>query len=921
MATPAYRSHGTSSYNSHAKSLTVTKPSGTAENDVLILSLTTMTDTHAQSAIQAITWPAGFTELKTIFNNSTTGKEIQISIAWKLAGAAEGVNYTVSWTNDLGCKLLAVAISGGYTVSAIDDSEVNKSTVAGTSVVTPTMLARNTNTLYVATAANWAGAVHTPASGITSRVTDSTSMWLGDGDITDYGYTGTKTHTTNASSSWCSGAILVASQQRILTEGLTDNFDDNSINTTRWATEVVGTGTIAESGGKIIITPQNSTLGTLYFYTNELYRLTGSSVYVQCTQVASNTCETGLGLWLSSGNNLGISKYGDGKLYYGYNLASVWTGASVTYDADVHKWWKIRESGGTIYFDYSTDGLSWTNLGSVANPFAVTSMEMDLFVSEYTSTATPGAAWFDNFNVVPYSKTCTTKARIGATQTKSCQTKARIRIVDITKTLTVKGRIERIEAKIITCKGRIQVNGVQNYLTSKGNIQAMVPRTATCKARIQKAGTKNLICKGNIKTAYSKECTTKARIKFTYTETLLTKARIERTETQNYLTSKSNIRVMLSRTVTCKGRIERVEGKDITCKGRIGIVGIEEVIQTKADIRATIEKSVSCKTRVLLSEGKWITCKGNIKNTINKNCITEGNVRHVYIETVISKGNIRNTLTKSCTTKGRIERVENHSVTTQARIEQSFGYLLTCKGRIERTRQYTISTKANIKVTQTFILSCKARIKIEAVSGGYITVKGNIKNILGIISTIKARIQREGDKWIIAKGDILLSTNKTLTTKANIRHIFIETCLVRGNIKTTETTSINANGNIQKIQVQQITTKGNISGCVPSKTILVSPINEQDVLIPVTFTWVIGQDCQDRNIHAEIQVDKTDITFNDLEIDRVTFRDTDFEYYNGATWVAYPQAGITSIYYGNEARITINLTSGTKYWRVRQGVM
>lgn len=244
--------------------------------------------------------------------------------------------------------------------------------------------------------------------------------------------------------------------------------------------------------------------------------------------------------------------------------------------------------------------------------------------------------------------------------------------------------------------------------------------------------------------------------------------------------------------------------------------------------------------------------------------------------------------------------------------------------------------------------------------------------------TTKARIQIAGTKWITAEGNILSTINKTFTTKANIRHLFIKTCSTQGNIRAIKGTSINVKGNIKNTQTQQITvlaniknnitagelitkgnirtsitkqltakarilqtlqytiscrgdiyagkeytttTKGRIKSCGPGKTVLVSPLGGTSVLSPVTFTWIIEQDCKNRNIHAQIQIDKTDITFGDLEANKFTFRDTDFEYYNGATWVPYPQAGIISVYYGNEARITINLTSGTKYWRVRQGVM
>jgi hypothetical protein len=73
-------------------------------------------------------------------------------------------------------------------------------------------------------------------------------------------------------------------------------------------------------------------------------------------------------------------------------------------------------------------------------------------------------------------------------------------------------------------------------------------------------------------------------------------------------------------------------------------------------------------------------------------------------------------------------------------------------------------------------------------------------------------------------------------------------------------------------------------------------------------------------MHSHIQVDKTDATFNDLEEDLYSFRDSGFEYWDGDSWEPYPVEGVGSAYYGNQARIQLNLSLGAKYWRVRGGV-
>lgn len=59
-------------------------------------------------------------------------------------------------------------------------------------------------------------------------------------------------------------------------------------------------------------------------------------------------------------------------------------------------WYRIRESGGTIFWDYSANGNSWTNLRSASSStFVVTSVKI-----EWGNNGT-GTPHFDNFNTAP----------------------------------------------------------------------------------------------------------------------------------------------------------------------------------------------------------------------------------------------------------------------------------------------------------------------------------------------------------------------------------------------------------------------------------------------------------------------------------------------------------------------------------------
>ena len=124
-------------------------------------------------------------------------------------------------------------------------------------------------------------------------------------------------------------------------------------------------------------------------------------------------------------------------------------------------------------------------------------------------------------------------------------------------------------------------------------------------------------------------------------------------------------------------------------------------------------------------------------------------------------------------------------------------------------------------------------------------------------------------------------------------------------------------GSIVIVYQKDLQTKANIFYIAP--TILISPEDEAEVTSPVTLKWKIPSDSLNRKIVFQLQIDKTSNAFEDLEIEKFSFRDSGFEYWNGSEWVEYPAEGVGPAYYGNEVRITVALSTGKKYWRVRAG--
>jgi len=228
---------------------------------------------------------------------------------------------------------------------------------------------------------------------------------------------------------------------------LTDNFDDNSVDGAKWYQYTAGSGTIAEASSQIELSVHATTLNSeCDLGSNNRYNLVGSSFVVNLKQAAHDYVNTALTLQDSGGNRLSWLHDGSSTLYATWDVAYEWQGTtpSVSFTPGTDAYLRIRESGGTIYWDYSTDrGQTWTNLRSelvTTITFPVTALEITLNNYKYSATSTSQVkSIFDNVNIIPVqtpvtkSLKYTVKKAVSATKSlKYCARKA----VGITKSLT-----------------------------------------------------------------------------------------------------------------------------------------------------------------------------------------------------------------------------------------------------------------------------------------------------------------------------------------------------------------------------------------------------------------------------------------------------------------------------------------------------
>lgn len=183
---------------------------------------------------------------------------------------------------------------------------------------------------------------------------------------------------------------------------LKDGFNGSTVDGATWT---------SYTGGRITVDNelQIATLaasGYAGIYTNERYDLTGSyaKVHLENNPITTyESLEATLDLNLDADNRLQFIWYigsGVGRWSARRRVAAVNTDvASITYDHATMNHIRIREASGTVYWDYSGDGVNWTNLGSWVSSINVKSLLAELNAGQWQAEAGGSSIVFDDFNL------------------------------------------------------------------------------------------------------------------------------------------------------------------------------------------------------------------------------------------------------------------------------------------------------------------------------------------------------------------------------------------------------------------------------------------------------------------------------------------------------------------------------------------
>ena len=143
-------------------SLTINKPTGTVQNDVMVATIGISANTPT------ITAPAGWTLSVGQFNNTATNAN-SLAVYWKVAGASEPANYSWTFSAPTGSAGGILTFSGVDTASPVN-AEAGQTTASSLTHATPAITPTAANVMLVASFTFSSSATWTEGSGMSEAV-------------------------------------------------------------------------------------------------------------------------------------------------------------------------------------------------------------------------------------------------------------------------------------------------------------------------------------------------------------------------------------------------------------------------------------------------------------------------------------------------------------------------------------------------------------------------------------------------------------------------------------------------------------------------------------------------------------------------------------------------------------------------------
>ncbi len=183
---------------------------------------------------------------------------------------------------------------------------------------------------------------------------------------------------------------------------LIDPFNSGTINTSLWNNVTATTATL-DTVNDLVVLAQPTVSGTTNtFGSTALYDATSSQIYAQIVPAANGSGQTNtiFSLALDANDSVAIRVAAGAFEVTLQTAGTTVTTTLAAYSPDAHRWWRLRESSGTMYADFSQDGFNWATLWSSAYTWSATAVTFAFQTSASATEITGNVATIAHVNTM-----------------------------------------------------------------------------------------------------------------------------------------------------------------------------------------------------------------------------------------------------------------------------------------------------------------------------------------------------------------------------------------------------------------------------------------------------------------------------------------------------------------------------------------
>ncbi len=415
---PNLEGYTTNSPGSATEFFDLTVPADTEDGDLLLAIITSR---DCCSSVGTHETPVGWRqENSTVTHNGGFGDHMRTTVYSRIAsGNTPGstISFDYDDNNDwtVNARGAMLRISGASAVTPVDAIAVNTN-LSDEDLIVPALTTMRDNTLGIA----FMGAWDDPINGVTvpnwDNVThyDNNYLKIMERDLPD-----DQTYTESDSGddyAWTQMTIALAIRP-VETGGFyageaifQDDFNDNSVNATKWDQTTASSGTISETGQQMVLGLPTNGSGSASLQSDAGYDIRDRWAGVELVSanhpeyqsysglfLNENGGDDYLAIFISENNLMGLFDYGGGAT----------TVFSTGYNSSVHKFLRIRESSGLTYWETSTDGDTWTTHYAQSIETDLSDMKVELEAAKYGTSGATSNFIYDNLYVGTSDQTYT----------------------------------------------------------------------------------------------------------------------------------------------------------------------------------------------------------------------------------------------------------------------------------------------------------------------------------------------------------------------------------------------------------------------------------------------------------------------------------------------------------------------------------